>query len=300
MNEILPEQVKFAGDEQRFIEEAALYLESPRFLMRVASLVGRPADALIRALPGPAHRLVARATSEALRRGMDWAVSTVPASQAPSAVAWSSSDWLERHRHTVLAAATGASGGFFGLAGLPFELPATTLVMLRSIASIAAEEGADLDDPVTRLNCLAVLSYGSEPLEDMESAYFTARLGLAMAVRQAGNFAAQHTMREISEALARGTAPVLLRIIHVVASRFQVVVTQKAAAQSVPLVGAGMGALINAAFTDHFNRVARYHFGIMRLERRYGRAEVETVYRRAVSERLTEQSKPKLEFEGSF
>jgi hypothetical protein len=38
------------------------------------------------------------------------------------------------------------------------------------------------------------------------------------------------------------------------------------------------GAAINAAFLDHFNRVARYHFGIRRLERIYGVDVVQGAY----------------------
>ena len=63
-----------------------------------------------------------------------------------------------------------------------------------------------------------------------------------------------------------------------VASRFQVVVSQKIAAQAVPIAGAATGALINAAFTDHFNAVARYHFGIVRLEQQHGKEVVQAAY----------------------
>lgn len=39
------------------------------------------------------------------------------------------------------------------------------------------------------------------------------------------------------------------------------------------------GAAINACFTDYFNRIALYHFGIRKLERLYGERVVETTYR---------------------
>jgi hypothetical protein len=170
-----------------------------------------------------------------------------------------------------------------GLPGLAVELPATTMLMLRSIASIAAEQGADLSDPATRLECLAVFSLGSQPLEEMESAYLTTRLSLALAVRQASHFVATHSAREISDALTRGTAPLLMRLVNAIATRFQIVVSEKLAAQTVPLLGAGLGALVNAAFTDHFNRVARYHFTIVEMERRYGRDLVQRAYQNAIA-----------------
>lgn len=118
----------------------------------------------------------------------------------------------------------------------------------------------------------------------MESAYFTTRLSMALAVRQASHFLATHSAREVTEALSRGTAPLLMRLLQTIAARFQVVVSQKVAAQAVPLIGAASGAFINAAFTDHFNRVARFHFAILALERRYGREVVQAAYEEACRE----------------
>ena len=64
------------------------------------------------------------------------------------------------------------------------------------------------------------------------------------------------------------------------ASRFGVMVTQKLAAQAVPVIGALGGAAVNYAFIDHFQEVARAHFVVRRLERRYGKSAVRTAYER--------------------
>ncbi len=278
-----------SADDQRFLAEAADYLEHPRFLMRVANLVGKPAEALLGRLPESAQRAIADTTHSALETALRWAVRTLAdPSQASSGTRLQLASRaaalrrLEQHVHTAVAATTGAVGGFWGLPGMAVEVPATTVVMLRSIARVAAEEGFPLDDPQTRLHCLAVLSLGSQRLSSMESAYLGSRLGLALAIRDASAFFAKHSASEITEALSKGTAPVLARLLNVIASRFQVVLSQKMAAQSVPVAGAAMGALVNAAFADHFNRVARYHFGILRLEKRYGREMVQAAYRRAL------------------
>jgi hypothetical protein len=286
----------FNDAQWRFLQEAAAYLEHPSLLTRIANLVGKPVEALLGALPEAGRKAVSQGVQEALRRGLEWAIRTLPApaeadspegrtaqtvaAGEPQRTLGLAGIW-RRHGHTALAALSGAGGGFFGLPGLVVELPATTVVMLRSIASIAAEHGADLNDPATRLECLAVLSYGSQPLEEMELSYFSARMAVASAVQQASRFVAGRTAQQVADALANGTAPAVLRLINAVARRFEVAITEKVAAQSVPLVGAGLGALINAAFTDHFNRVATYHFGIVDLERRYGREAVEQGYRLA-------------------
>ena len=64
------------------------------------------------------------------------------------------------------------------------------------------------------------------------------------------------------------------------ASRFGVVVTQKVAAQAVPVIGALGGAAVNYAFIEHFQDVARGHFTVRRLERAYGKDVVRTEYDR--------------------
>ena len=47
--------------------------------------------------------------------------------------------------------------------------------------------------------------------------------------------------------------------------------TQKVAAQTLPVVGALGGAAVNYAFIEHFQEVARGHFTVRRLERVYGK-----------------------------
>jgi hypothetical protein len=69
-----------------------------------------------------------------------------------------------------------------------------------------------------------------------------------------------------------------VRFIGQVATRFQIQVTQKAAAQAVPIIGAASGALINLMFIDHFQGVSRAHITVRRLARKYGEATVSKVF----------------------
>ena len=73
-------------------------------------------------------------------------------------------------------------------------------------------------------------------------------------------------------------APGLIRLIIQIAKRFSIQVSEKAAAQAVPAIGAAGGAIINALFIDHFQDMARGHFIIRRLERKYGKEVVEEKY----------------------
>ena len=74
------------------------------------------------------------------------------------------------------------------------------------------------------------------------------------------------------------SAPVLLRLVTAVASRFGVVVSEEVAAKAVPVVGAASGSLINVLFIDHFQDMARGHFIVKRLEQRHGMAMVREAY----------------------
>jgi len=62
------------------------------------------------------------------------------------------------------------------------------------------------------------------------------------------------------------------------ASRFGLFVTDKMAAEMVPILGGLGGAAINLLFIRHFQTVARGHFTIRRLERKYGEEIVKKEY----------------------
>lgn len=273
------------ADDEAFVRAAAAFLEQPSFLIRVADLVGRPVEAALEKLPRSAQRLVARAVDGALARGLDWASGGL--GEAPLAVASVTAAGArarDRGRRLKLAAAaSGAMGGFAGLGALPLELPLSTLILLRSIATTAHEMGADLDDPITRLECLSVLSLGSPARGDdaAEVGYWATRMGLASAVREAARAAARLGTGDVTRIAFDRTAPALLRLIGMIAGRFEAVVTERALAQLLPVVGALSGAVVNTAFAQHFHTVALYHFGLRRLERQLGAATVEARYRDA-------------------
>src|SRR5690606_15359215 len=152
-----------------------------------------------------------------------------------------------------------------GFLALPVELPVSTVIMLRSIASIAASEGEDLSLVEPRLSCLEVFALGGRTDRDNagETAYYVVRAALTQAIREAAAYISERGIAE------RG-APVLVRLIASIASRFGIVVSEKAAAQAVPMIGAAAGAAVNLVFTEHFQNMAHGHFTIRRLERKYG------------------------------
>ncbi len=238
------------------LRTAATKLEGKSFAMTVAAKVGMPVEALLRMLPPRAQGTVGNAVNKSLEQCMKVALSFNKDASGSTA---------SQHRHTATTAVTGAIGGFFGLPGLVFELPVTTTVMLHSIAGIAAREGEDLGQPEAALACLEVLAFGPEGKtnEAMESAYYATRAALTQVTRDAAAYVAQ-------KGIAKEGAPAIVNFLARIAARFGLEVSEKAAAQLIPIAGAAGGSALNVVFTQHFQRLAEGHFTVRRLERKYG------------------------------
>jgi hypothetical protein len=274
--------VAMMHEEEVFLRNAFKFLDRPSFLVRLADTLGRPVNLAVRALPQKHQAAIHKATQVALKKGL--LVVTRTLGKRKVTKTFDGSVKKSRHVgrwHTAASFGLGAAGGLFGILSLPLELPLTTAVILRSVASIADEFGMDLNDPQTQLECLYILSLGSphSPEDDsMSSAYWTSRAAFASLANEASLFLAGKTSQEIAREIERKTAPVLVKFIAQVASRFELVVNEKLLAESVPVVGALGGATINAAFTDYFSQAARYHFGLRALESKHGRAAIESYY----------------------
>jgi hypothetical protein len=256
----------FSRTELSDLKRAKLLLENPGIAAKLSSMVGSPVEKGMKMLPARWQKNVHTATEAALMKALDVAVSSL-GKRRPS----SSSDRL----HKFAAAASGAAGGALGLVALAWELPVSTTVMLRSIADIAAAEGEDPRDIETRLACLMVFALGStKDARDnaAESGYFAARSALANAVSEAAKHLAQ-------KGLGKSGGPALVRLVGLIASRFGIVVSEKAAAQAIPILGAAGGALINTIFIGHYQDMARGHFIVRRLEKEHGAQAVQEAYR---------------------
>ena len=239
-------------------------LENPSLAARISNLLGTPIEKGFGYLPAKWKGLVQSATEKSLQKALSFAVQTMDVKKRPA-----SSD----KTHKLLVIAAGAGGGSFGLPALALELPVTTTIMLRSIADIARSEGEQISQLETKLACLEVFALGGSAKSDdgTETGYFFVRATLARAISEATQYIAE-------KGLAKEGAPVLVRLIAVLASRFGVIVSQKVAAQAIPLIGAAGGALINTIFIDHFQNMARGHFIVLRLERAYGKDLVKQEY----------------------
>lgn len=246
------------------LRKAKRLLSTPGIAAKITHILATPIEKGFELLPDNWNVKVGELTQAALSKAVQAAVFTMK--DAPGEEA--SNVW-----HKIAVATTGGIGGFFGLSALAIELPISTTIMLRSIADIARSEGETIKKIASKLACIEVFALGGPSKSDdaSKSGYFVIRAGLAQSVTKAAEYMAE-------KGLAEEGAPALVRLITQIAERFSIQVSEKAAAQAIPAIGAAGGALVNTLFIDHFQDMARGHFIVRRLERKYGQEIVEVTY----------------------
>lgn len=261
--------MRVSYNDKQTLKEAKKILENPGFAIKAVNYIGKPIEFALEKIDSDT---VNNASKKALQKSLDIAIGSMNTKNMKTPSNW---------KHKLAVATSGAAGGAFGIAALPFELPISTTIMLRSISQIAHCEGENLNDIQGRMECLQVFALGSEKSSEddaSESAYYAARMGLAYEMKTALKAVEGMSQKAIEEALARGHMPMLIKVIESIAARFGVVVSEKAVAQAIPVIGAAGGAGINLLFINHFQDMAKGHFTVRRLERKYGDDAIQDLY----------------------
>lgn len=250
------------ADLDELVRARAL-LDHPSLTARLSNLVGSPLERGIARLPERWRGSVGALAHDALLKAMSTAAKTLD--NAPRAAS--------PRLHKLLGSVSGGAGGAFGLPGLALEVPLSTVLIMRAILDIARAEGENISSAQTRLAALEVFALGGPGRRDdaAESGYYAVRAALATSVGEAARHLAER-------GLTSEGAPALVRLITLVAARYKVQLTQKAAGMLVPGIGAAAGAGLNLMFMDHFQDVSRGHFIVRRLERRHGAEAVHTAW----------------------
>lgn len=256
----------------QFLQDAAKFFADPGLVAKSLAWAGKPVESFQKRIPEKGRVAISAITERAIRKAIGVAVRTIPLQR--EVVNREEESALSSRLHRGLTAATGAAGGMFGLASLAVELPITTVLILRGISDQARLYGHDLNELETRLECLMIFTMGvpeagalaGEEAGDQKSInrYLMTRATFVGLMREAVAVAGAFTTKGLT------SGPILSRLVAKVAEKFQVRVSQKFLAESVPLVGALGGGALNYAFTDFFVTAARYHFGIRALEKKHG------------------------------
>ena len=219
-------------------------------MMRIIIKFGGKIEDQMAHLPKALRDQMEKATGQALRRAVDLAGH---GRRAP--------DFGPRAAPAV-AALTGALGGAGGLATAFAELPVTVTVILHAILRAAEAEGFDTTLPEVRAEALRVFTAGG-PL-DADDGINTSFIGARMTL----------------------TGPALHRLLAKIVPGLATVLSQKLAAQAVPVLGAVTGAALNAAFLTHYRELAHIRFGLLRLSVLHGAEPVRAAFERELKAQI--------------
>jgi hypothetical protein len=255
--------ITLSAADHEALRRAVSDLEDQDFAAQLADYAGRPIERVMRLMPKAASSRLNKIVERAILNCLHVAIRSIePRSKAPP----------EQRASSVLAGLSGGISGFFGFAALPIELPVTTTLMLRAIADIARHNGEDLSMLDARLACVEVFALGAPRTgRRADFGYYASRALLSRLAADAGALLLERGAANLS-------APVVGSLVSEIATRFSVVVSERSAASALPLIGAVGGAAVNVLFMNHFQRVARGHFTIRRLERQYGASVVRKLY----------------------
>ena len=249
------------------------HLEHPSLAARLSDALASPIGKAMTVLPREWKQRIDRSAETSVQRTLNLALGSLGKDHDGPARLW---------QHKLAVAGTGAIGGFFGPFSTLAELPVATTLMMRSIADVARSQGEDLQGSAeARMACAQVFALGGRTKadEDAELGYYGMRLTLGLHLERVVQYAGKVEASRI---------PGLIQLTRAIATRFGVVISDKLAAQLVPVAGALGGATLNLIFMQHYQDIARGHFIVRRLEREYGVDRIRDAYHRLRLAELSE------------
>jgi hypothetical protein len=165
--------------------------------------------------------------------------------------------------YRLLTAGSGAVTGAVGLPGVLADLPTSTLLVLRSLATIAREQGLDIAAADVQAACLEAFAFGGPTDEDDDA--------------------------DLAFWSARAAVPVFAEMLPQVAARLSGRLAVMLPVRAVPLVSVAASAGVNWHFTGFFQEMGDILLALLPLERRHGRVQVRACFESMVRERRAAQ-----------
>ncbi|HCS88859.1 MAG TPA: peptidase [Chromatiaceae bacterium] len=254
-------------------------LEHPSFVARLSGALAYPLGEAGKLIPHNWKKTLNRNVEASMQQALSLAIDSMDQREQLPA-----QEWL----HKLAIAGTGAVGGFFGPLTTLAELLVATALMMRSIAAVARAEGEDVHgSQEARLACIQVFALGGRTREDQDAdlGYYSLRITLGLHFESVLEFAGKAEGPHI---------PALIALSRAIAARFGVVISDKLAAQLVPVAGALGGAALNLVFMQHYQDVARGHFIVRRLEREFGVDLIRSAYQSLRQQELNSERESSL------
>lgn len=256
------------ADDFSKLRQSVYMLEQTPLVIQVADWISNTATSWVPSISDSNKQKIIGIAENALDIVFNTANATLENKQQESSVI----------THKIMAGMTGALGGFFGFTAILAELPVSTTIMMRSILDIAREEGFSLDDPMTKIECIKVFGLEgnlSKNDDNAESGYYASRVGLNAIVQKVGADLIEDLVEIGAEKV---TTSIISKLIQNVANKLGVTLSEKAIAQSIPIIGAVSGATLNIMFTDFYQDMAKGHFRVKNLEKRYSANLIKSAY----------------------
>lgn len=231
-------------------EEIALvakqYNSANNLMMKVINMAGSKVEAAMNALPKKWQSQFGGIVETALMKSYNTATWTNASIEPKGTI-----DKVLRKvsgdiAHRIAATTSGAIGGIAGAASSWAEIPIAVTLIFRSIQNIASEYGEDPLSEEVKMECLKVFGSGGPMNSDdsVDVGFIGARVSLTGASVQ--------------------------KMIASIAPKFGAVLSQKLAAQTVPVIGAVSGAGINYTFITYYQQMAHVRFKLRKLAKEHG------------------------------
>ncbi|MGB3608191.1 MAG: EcsC family protein [Psychroserpens sp.] len=278
-----PADVTMTLNDEELVElrDAKNAIENVGVVMSNLNKVGSKIESGISALPENQQEWLSKNITNILFKILKSNISTIENDKTFK----KSSDLSYR----LLVGASGVGSGLFGsfnfigTSVFITELYFSTRMMMRSILEIARSEGEDIYDVDTQLACLQVFALGTDTKgqNPTETSYYATRIAMVTAARSASAYLSKHGIQGLGKIMMTNANPVLM-MIGLIATRLTIQISEKFIARAVPVIGAVGGGALNYVYIEHFQNMAKAHFTIRRLEKRYGEDEVRSLFERII------------------
>lgn len=253
-------------EDETLIKKAKQEMNNVNFLMKGFNFIGNKIEDGVELLPEKFQNFVFKKTTSILEQVVKVNLKTMKKGKPfkkPSRIVYK-----------TLVTSTGAISGFLG-AGTPIvgqavfaaDLAVTTKFIMRTIMDIARSKGENLHTIEAQFQCLQVLALGGSSKDDdgADTSYYASRIAIQTSITKASEIGLQGFIKTLSS-----SSNPLYKSFSVIVARFSSKVSEKIAAQLIPVVGGVTGGTINFVFISHFQKMAEAHFTIRMLERKYG------------------------------
>lgn len=251
----------YALTKQDRIEIDALaqqYADANGLLMKLINLAAGKLESGLAVLPASTQKQLNDVIRLALNTSYEAAARTNVDTDSNGIVSRTVSKLSGDKAHKAAALATGAAGGLGGIGTTVVEIPVTISLIFRSVQNIAAQYDEDPTSLEVKLECIKV--FGSGAISGDADGIDTGFVGAKIVI----------------------TGGAAEKLIASVTPKFAAMMTNKLAAQTVPVLGAITGAGINYTFVDYYQQMAHVRFGLRKIIRNSQAGLVQEHFRLAI------------------